>query len=252
MVTKVKNRVSKNGHSNGSVEELIPKRAKKSAASLPVAQDAPAKNGKEAAVTITPPRMQIVKVRIRGTAPYMQLRFPEKARNTMIETHKAGSQAKSKKKRDARDFEADYKQAFHRLPNGDAGIPCASIRSSMISACRTAGFVMEQAKQAVWCLHDGLDVVDGAALVKIHGKPRQTIMPVRNSGGKTDLRVRPQWDEWHADLRLRVNLDVMSVSDAINLLARAGMLVGIGEGRIGGTKQGYGMGLGSFEVEMCD
>jgi hypothetical protein len=199
--------------------------------------------------SITRPNIKIIAVTIVGTTPYMQLRFPEKARNAIQTKHEAGSQAKSKKTREARDFEQDYQQAFHRLQDGSFGIPCASIRNAMIDACRSADFVMTQAKQAVWCLPDGLDDQDGTTLFRIIGKPRKTIQPVRNANGGTDLRVRPQWDTWSAKVRLKVNLDVLSIADAVNLLMRAGELVGIGEGRIGGTKKGYGQGLGSFSVE---
>src|SRR5690348_2833419 len=77
-----------------------------------------AKAEKPASLKITAPKMRRIKLRIIGTAPYMQLRFSQKAMNTMIANMEAGSQAKSKRTRSARDFNDDYEQAFHRLPDG--------------------------------------------------------------------------------------------------------------------------------------
>lgn len=206
-------------------------------------------NPKAETVAVKPLRMRILKLRIRGTAPYMQLRFSQKAMNTMMETMMAGTQAKSKKKREPRDFDEDYKQAFHRLPDGSAGIPASSIRAGCISACRMVGFKMTHAKLSIFIEADGFDVVDGLPLIRIHGTPEKTIMPVRNANGAADLRVRPMWREWYADIRVRFDEDQFSATDAVNLIARVGAQVGLGEGRPD-SKESCGLGYGTFEIEQ--
>ena len=52
-------------------------------------------------VTIKAPNIVKARFKIQGTAPYVQLRFSEKAINTMIEKHKLGSQANKKKAKEA-------------------------------------------------------------------------------------------------------------------------------------------------------
>lgn len=211
-----------------------------------VAEDQ-ARAGKKEVVTVKPLRMRVMEVIIHGTAPYMQLRFSQKAIGKMMETQKAGAQAKSKKKRESRDFDDDYQQAFHLMPDGSPGIPASSIRAACISACRTIGFKMTLAKLSVFVKADGLDIVDGVPLVKLYGTPIKTIMPCRNANGSTDLRVRPRWDAWMAKVRIRFDEDQFSSSDAVNLLARAGEQVGIGEGRPD-SRESAGIGFGTFEI----
>jgi len=203
---------------------------------------------------IIPPLQQItMPVRITGTSPYMQLRFSQKAMNKMKATQEAGQQARSKRTREARDFADDYLQAMHRMDDhpeealSSYGIPAAAFRNAMISACRTIGFKMTLAKLSIFVEQDGLDRIDGTPLVRLHGEPEMTILPVRNATGVADLRVRPMWREWHADLRIRFDRQQFSTVDIYNLLVRAGAQVGIGEGRPD-SRQSAGLGYGLYSV----
>lgn len=213
--------------------------------------EAQARDKKKEVVQIKPLRLTVLELVIVGTAPYMQLRFSQKAIGKMMATQQAGTQAKSKKNREARDFDDDYRQAFHLFPDGKPGIPASSIRAACISACRTVGFKMTLAKLSIFCEADGLDIVDGVPLIKIFGTPERSIMPARNANGGTDLRVRPIWKEWKANVRIRFDEDQFSASDACNLLARAGAQVGIGEGRPD-SRESAGIGFGTFRILMKD
>jgi hypothetical protein len=56
------------------------------------------------------------------------------------------------------------------------------------------------------------------------------------------------WREgWEAKLRIRYDADQFSLSDVSNLLARAGMQVGVGEGRPD-SKDSAGLGWGLFSL----
>lgn len=199
-------------------------------------------------VVIKPLNFGQIQVKIVGIAPYMQARFSQKAMNKIKATHEAGSQAKSKKVREARDFEADYEASKHRFEDGTCGIPAGAFRQACISACRTANFKMTLAKLSIFIEADGLDVVDGTPLIRIHGEPEMSILPVRNATGVMDLRSRAMWKKWHAILRIRFDMDQFSPTDIVNLLTRAGIQVGIGEGRPD-SRESAGMGLGIFHVE---
>lgn len=202
---------------------------------------------KQENVVITAPRLRTATFHIVGTAPYCQHRFSQKALEKMKTTQKAGSQARSKKIRDARNFEADYEAAKHISEDGWLGIPAPAIRSAMIDACRMVGFKMTMAKLSVFVEADGIDKVDGMPLIKIKGDCEMHEGGARNSNGNLDIRVRPLWRKWEADIRIRFDEDQFSLIDVTNLLARAGIQVGIGEGRPN-SRMSSGIGWGTFEI----
>jgi hypothetical protein len=200
-------------------------------------------------VHILPLHEEVLRFRLRGTAPYMQCRFSQKAIAKIQETHRQGQQARSKRIREARDFDDDYRQAMHRFADGRCGIPCSGFRNALISTCRVVGFKMTIAKLSIFIIKDGLDDVDGTPLVRIEGTPEQCILPVRNATGVIDLRARPLWREWAVNLRIRFDLDQFSAEDILNLLQRAGRQVGIGEGRAD-SRDSNGIDYGFFNVEL--
>ena len=69
------------------------------------------KQAAEENVTIKAPSIVKAEFEIVGTAPYIQLRFSEKAIHSMMEKHKAGSQGNKRKAKEARDFDADFVSA---------------------------------------------------------------------------------------------------------------------------------------------
>ena len=200
-------------------------------------------------LTVTPPKFVVGQFRIVGTAPLMQCRFSAKAMAKMRATHEAGSTAKKDKKKEPRDFNADFMGARHLSKEGWDGIPASAFRNACIDVCRMVGYKMTHAKMSIFCEADGLDVVDGIPLVKLEaGEPEKTEMAVRNATGVVDIRVRPMWREWGAVLRIRFDSEQFTLQDVTNLLARAGQQVGIGEGRPF-SKDSNGMGFGLFVVE---
>lgn len=200
-------------------------------------------------VIIAPPKFETATVRLTGTAPYVQHKFSAKARNQIIATQMAGSQARKGKTREAKDFDAVYKGAMYVSREGWHGIPAAAFRNAMISACRTVGFKMTLAKLSLFTEADGFDVEDGTPLVRIvKGDPIQHTAPARNANGSVDIRVRPMWVEgWEAVLRVRWDAEQFSASDVVNLLARVGMQIGVGEGRPD-SRMSAGLGWGLFDV----
>ena len=203
-----------------------------------------------ATVTIKAPNLKVIACQITGDAPYLQHAFGQKAQLQIEQTHRAGSTARGKKKREARDFEAEYEQAKHHSVAGWVGIPASAFRNAMISACRLVGFQMTKAKLSIFCVPDGQDRVDGQGLVRIKGEPEYSQMAVRLETGVVSLAARPMWKEWSAVVRLRFDADQFTAEDVVNLLMRAGAQVGIGEGRPD-SKNSAGMGYGTFTVEVA-
>jgi len=200
-------------------------------------------------ISIKAPNFKRIEFTITGTAPLVQNRMSRKALQQMRDKQVAGSTAKSKKERVARDFEGDCKGALHVSEQGWIGVPASAFRNACIDVCRMVNFKMTMAKMSIFVEADGNDSVDGQPLVKLIAKDYEhTEMPVRNATGVVDIRARPMWREWSIKLRVRFDADQFTDSDVANLLERAGMQVGIGEGRPF-SKQSNGMGYGTFTIK---
>lgn len=206
---------------------------------------------KEATVTISPPDIRTAEFMIRGTAPLVVNAFSEKAQAQMRAKQEAGSTANSKRKRPARDFDADLKRALHISTAGWEGIVATAFKHALVSACRTVGFKMTLAKLGLFVEPEGFDSKNGLPLIRIvSDKGYETsVMHAPNTGGTFDLRVRPMWREWRMKIRISYDADMFTLSDVANLLMRAGRQVGVGEGRPD-SKRSVGQSWGTFTVEQ--
>lgn len=204
-------------------------------------------------VEIPAPRFRICELKLIGSAPFVMHKFSQKARNQIIETQKAGSQAKGKKVREPKNFDEVYAGAMHLSEEGWAGVPAGAFRNAMISACRTVGYKMTHAKLAAFVLADGYDKDDETPLIRIYGEPKRHTTYARNDNGSVDIRVRPMWKKWNITVRIRYDADMFSQKDIVNLMMRVGQQVGIGEGRPD-SKNSAGMGWGLFDIaqEVAD
>lgn len=199
-------------------------------------------------VRISPPKFVTLTIEIEGTSPYMQCRFSTKAKELMMGKMAAGSTSKSKKTREARDFDDDFRQAMYISDEGWNGIPASVFRNSCIEVCRTVNFKMTHAKMSIFTEPDGFDYQEGTPLVRIYGsEPIRTEMAVRIQN-TTDVRIRPMWKQWGAFVRIRFDADQFTAEDVVNLFNRAGQQCGIGEGRPF-SKSSNGMGFGMFTVK---
>ena len=203
-------------------------------------------------VNIQPANMVDATIRIRGTAPYVQEAFSHKTEQQLkdkMSTAKADQ--KGRKERAIRNYHEEFEAAQHKSVGGWVGIPCTAIRRAMVDACRTVSVVMTTAKMAIFVVPDGFDAADGTPLIRLASAngPEETSMPVRNANGSVDIRVRPMWREWYADVQLRFDADMINAQSVVNLLDRAGQQVGIGAGRPF-SKQSVGQGWGTFTVDQ--
>ncbi len=201
-------------------------------------------------VTIQPANLVTGVFPIVGVAPYVQNKFSGSSKGVIRAKQQAGSTARKGAKREKKDFQKCYEGAIHYSDDGWIGIPAPGLRSAMVSACRMAGFQMTRAKLAVFVEPDGFDAEDQTPLVRItKGAPEYFEAYVRNETGVVDLRARPMFRPgWEATVRIRYDADMFTAEDVANLLYRAGMQVGIGEGRPD-SKKSCGQGWGLFEIQ---
>lgn len=210
----------------------------------------PPANEKRPTAGISAPKFCILTVPLKNApgSPLVVHAFSAKARAMMREAQELGSLGKKRKPKDPKDFDAVYQGARHISRDGWDGVTCATFRNAMISACRLVGFKMTIGKLSVFVEADGVSQADGTPLVKIIGEPVPFEAVVRNQTGVADIRVRPRWDEWSANLRVRYDREQMSDEDIVNLLVRAGQQCGIAEGRPDSTNS-FGQGWGLFEID---
>jgi hypothetical protein len=199
-------------------------------------------------VQIKAPNIRSLTLRIIGTAPLVQAKFSQKAKEQMMATQAAGQQARSKKAREAKNFDAVCDGSVHYSREGWVGIPAGAFRAAMISACRLVGFKMTLAKLSLFVVADGFDRDEGTPLVKLIAKAYKRVdMHVRNATGVIDIRSRPMWEEWQADVTIRYDADQFSQDDVVNLMSRVGEQVGLCEGRPD-SRASAGMGWGTFRL----
>ena len=197
-------------------------------------------------VTVTAPRMAIVQIPIQHLEPLVIARFNKKAE--LMEKMAEGQSAKNKKERKAREYEKEAEESKHISECGWEGICASAFRSACISACRLVGYKMTVAKLSIFFLADGYDAKEGTPLVRIYGDKAITYTShVRNATGVVDIRSRPMYKKWGALLNVRYDQDQFSADDVVNLIARVGLQVGIGEGRPD-SKNSAGLGFGLFEI----
>ena len=207
------------------------------------------KTKRSATFDIKAPNFQTIEVAIRGTAPLMVHHFGEKAVNRI----KSNQTSKDKVKgaRPPKDYAAEFNSARYISREGWDGFYAGAIRRSMIRACSYGtGLDMTKAKGLLFVEAEGFDIKDGTPLVRIRGdKAVHDSRPGRNDDGGVDIRNRPRYDNWYAILRIRYDADHLpDPNSVLNLLARAGVSVGICEGRPG-SPYSDGIGFGTFAVE---
>lgn len=215
---------------------------------LPKKPDVPPRK----ASAISAPKFAILTVPIKNApgSPLVIHAFSAKARAIMRETQELGSVGRKRRPKDPKDFDAVYQGARHISRDGWDGATCATFRNSMISACRLVGFKMTIGKLSCFIEADGNSAADGTPLVRILGEPVPFEAPVRNASGVADIRVRPRWDTWTANLRVRFDQEQFAAEDIVNLLVRSGAQCGIGEGRPDSSNS-FGQGWGLFEIDLA-
>lgn len=208
-------------------------------------------------VHINPPNMRKALFKIEGLSqsPLVVHRFSAKVRAQMLKDAVEGKPAGSKKKREPLNVEETYNNARYygkTIVKGKEerwdGFNASAIRGACIRACSLVGFKMVLAKLSIFVEQDGWDLLEPQIpLVRIYGDPVMQQDIAYTSTGQPYVTIRPAYHNWHSMLKINWDADQFTSEDVSNLLARAGLQVGICEGRPG-SKNSCGMGWGRFSV----
>jgi hypothetical protein len=195
----------------------------------------------------------------------------------MLEKQMNGVRLKTK--RDRKDPETEYAESLYVATDGSYGFPAAAFKSAIVSAANDIeGIAMSKIRRNIWLCADceeqrevsfEFEVSVGSGkkrkkeneetkmvsfkqtfqsqLVRIEGEPTMRMDTVRVGGmsKSADIRFRGSFPEWSAILHIR-HSDVIQSKEVMNLLLRAGLTIGIGEGR---PEKKVDMGWGRFSVD---
>jgi len=203
---------------------------------------------KELKVQIPAPNIQMMKVRIKGTAPLIFHKWTEKAKKQILDKQLK----KAQRGHDIRKPEEEYVDSFYYDSEDRVAFPALSIKLAMVNAVRNVeGTTMTLIKGAVFVVGDKdgfIPVLNGGKeitrkeVIKNKDKWLREDM-VRIGMGSADLRFRGQLTEWEMEFIMKFNGDILSPEQVMNLLQIAGFACGLGEWRT--ERNGN---FGSFEI----
>lgn len=222
-----------------------------------------AKKTEQVSVKIKEMNIKTCEVKIRGfDGPLVVHNWSVKAIREMLGKQMATK--KTTKAKEAKDPEADFQESLYWYMDGKTkcyGFPASAFKKAFIRAVKTMNDMkqlelpMILAKQLIFISADGreerevtIPLQDGTKythyvstdLIKINGEPQKRMDMVRIGMGTADVRFRGEFLTWTATLRISYNADVLDELTIANLIYRAGMTVGIGEGRPEKGDQGWG------------
>ena len=199
----------------------------------------------EGQISIPAPNIQVIEFPIVGTSPLILHKWSEKA-IAMIRDKQAKKAVAAKA---AKNPEEEFNGARYISTEGWDGAPAVAFKSAMVGACRQTGkaISMTLAQRLFFVLPDAY-LPDGTPLIRIHGEPRMHESMVRVGMGVADIRYRPIYMPWRANLRVRFNAGIISAEQVANLVQLAGLSEGVGEWRPSAPKSATGT-FGCWEID---
>ena len=196
---------------------------------------------KDAAISLPPLDIQTVDITIVGDTPLITNNWSEKAKEWMRCKQQGLPMPKKEPKVPWKDFKSslywmdgepdvdDEDEFWPLLSEARLGMPAIGLKNCAVTACTSVANVTKVAARQAFRVPGR----DASALVEIHAAPptmREDL--VRVGMGTADLRYRGEFFPWHVSFQARLNLNVISVAELINLFNTAGQSVGVFEWRM--------------------
>lgn len=176
------------------------------------------------AITLKPITQSTLSFWIKGISPLIQHAWSEKGLRMMRMT----AQERKKEPKLARDPEKEAESACYRTDDGDFGIPLLAFKAALIGAAHK-DFGLEKTLLRKSFFIPSKDSGSIARMEADDYQIREDI--VRIGANQTDLRYRPQFNEWSCNIIAQIDSELLRPEDVVNLVNRAGFSVGIGEWR---------------------
>lgn len=188
---------------------------------------------------ITTQRVDQLVVTVVGVSPLIVSRFDEKAKEMML----AAQQTKTRKAKEPKDPEKEFERRRYRLPDGRDGFPAVGFKGAIVGGARLFdGITMTALKQQIYVHGEGVD-----QLIAIDGLCTMREDTVRVGQGVADLRYRPMYWPWRAELHIDFLPSQLSY-ESVLALVEAGGFGGVGEWRPSAPKSLTGT-YGRFTIE---
>lgn len=190
-------------------------------------------------VGLKPLKVGTLKVTIRGLSPLIVHAWGKKALTEMLTAQQMTKEEKkkAKEKRAAKDPQADFEEARYII-DGKHSFPTIAVKKAMVDAGYVLGISRAVVRQAVFIVGDYFEIKHAACV-----RREDTVRVGPFGNRQADLRYRPEYQGWSADLEFRFRFDMIDQEQLIALLQNAGFSVGLGEWRP--QKDGQ---FGTFEV----
>lgn len=183
----------------------------------------------DAVVQISRIASETIRVPIVGTMPLIVHNFSEKSKRTMLD-----AQQGRKTPKQVRDPQAEYEASFYRMGDGGYGFPVTAFKAATVGAARFYGSSVKMTELRQFAFfHGELSDADPQALVRIVGTPRmrEDVVRLAGAGRTADLRYRPEFPEWTAELTVTFVTSSLSRESVLSLIDAGGLGIGVGEWR---------------------
>ena len=170
-------------------------------------------------IDIPPIEIKAYVFRLVGDSPLIVHAWSQKAKQEMLDKQ----MGKPKGKKEPKNPQRDYEEAFYLTPDGAPGFPTIAFKAAAVNAARQVeGLKMTFLRGAFHTIGE---------IVEIEGTPHMREDMVRVGQGTADLRYRPEFAEWAVNLTIRLDTRALTLEQLAHLFNQAGFSVGVGEWR---------------------
>lgn len=179
----------------------------------------------------------VLKVKIKGKTPLLMDKFPESVREQILDKQVG----RTKGKKQMRDMDWEFENAFHRISNKEIGFPAQGFKSAMIESTSFVGSRDFSKK-----LLKGIQILnsEGNDLILIKYKKQSKLKHYPKAG---NTKLSPMLEDWECELVIQYDQNNLSPQDLVSLLNYAGFYYGIG---IWSPRAKCGGKYGMYEVKV--
>ena len=164
---------------------------------------------KDVKIVINPPNFQQVKLKVTGLTPLIQ----NKMKETIIQQMEDVRAGKAKKStRTAVDPKKEYIKSAYKQDDGSFGFPASAFKQCAVRAGKGLGLAMTDTRTLFFVLPNA---PDGECVSIKSNKPVLRKDPVNVKTGK-DLRFRPEFRNWKAELLVKFDADRITIEQIAN------------------------------------
>ena len=177
-------------------------------------------------IVIQAPNFQTVQLSVTGLTPLIQNKMKETVIQEMADV-RAAKKTKGNAARTAIEPKKEFIKSAYQQDDGGFGFPASAFKQCAVRAGKGIGLAMTDARTLFFVLPNA---PDGECVSIKSNKPVMRQDPVNVKTGM-DLRFRPEFRNWSANLDIRYDADRITIDQIANLLNHGGQTVGVGEWR---------------------